>query len=196
MTDGTTKPIAHKSRTLLPVEKNYSQIEKRLWGLYLQSQSFTVLFMVNTLRYRLTTSHYSPFLAQRKVRLFTQPTDCKGEVQSCLIIISKWCTYCWINSAMQIPKYKEPLEDIVIASLQYEGELKITPCNSVRELLVTLDQIKQALCNKDKNFGKGWAYYKRFLYMRWCVTLQRTCCDSVDTAETYFERFSHWPSRE
>ena len=42
-----------------------------------------------------------------------------------------------------IPKYKEPLEDTVIASLQSEGELKITLCNSVRELPVTLDQIKQ-----------------------------------------------------
>ena len=26
MTDGTTKPIAHASRVLLPAEKNYSQI--------------------------------------------------------------------------------------------------------------------------------------------------------------------------
>ena len=40
-----------------------------------------------------------------------------------------------------IPKYKEPLEDSVIASLQSEGELKITLYNSVRELPVTLDQI-------------------------------------------------------
>ena len=38
-----------------------------------------------------------------------------------------------------IPKYKEPLEDTVIGSLQSESELKITLCNSVRELPVTLD---------------------------------------------------------
>ena len=42
-----------------------------------------------------------------------------------------------------IPKYKELLEDTVVASLQSEGQLKITLCNSVRELPVTLDQIKQ-----------------------------------------------------
>ena len=42
-----------------------------------------------------------------------------------------------------IPKYKEPLEDTVIASLQSEGELKITLCNSIRKLPVILDQIKQ-----------------------------------------------------
>ena len=42
-----------------------------------------------------------------------------------------------------IPKYKEPLEDTAIASLQSEGELKITLCNTVREHPVTLEQIKQ-----------------------------------------------------
>ena len=38
---------------------------------------------------------------------------------------------------------KESLEDTVIASLQSEGELTITLCNSVRELPMTFDQIKQ-----------------------------------------------------
>ena len=42
-----------------------------------------------------------------------------------------------------IPKYKEPLENTVIASLQSEGKLKITLCNSFRKLSVTLDQIKK-----------------------------------------------------
>ena len=42
-TDGTTKPIAHALRALLPAEKNYSQIEKTLRGLYLQSQSFSFI---------------------------------------------------------------------------------------------------------------------------------------------------------
>ena len=48
-----------------------------------------------------------------------------------------------------ILKYKEPLEDTVIASLQSEGELNVTLCNSVCELSGTLDQIKQeALCDE------------------------------------------------
>ena len=47
-----------------------------------------------------------------------------------------------------IPKYKKKkkkttLEDTVIASLQSEGELKTTICNTVRELPVTHEQIKQ-----------------------------------------------------
>ena len=42
-----------------------------------------------------------------------------------------------------IPKYREPLEDTVIASLQSEGKLKTFICNSIRELPVMLGQIKQ-----------------------------------------------------
>ena len=41
-----------------------------------------------------------------------------------------------------ILKHREPLEDIVIASLRTEGEFKTTLCNTVKELPVTLDQIK------------------------------------------------------
>ena len=33
MPDGTKKPTAHASRTLLPVEKHYSQIEKEALGI-------------------------------------------------------------------------------------------------------------------------------------------------------------------
>ena len=42
-----------------------------------------------------------------------------------------------------IPKYKKPLEDTVIASLQSEDELKIILCNSVRKFPVKINQIKQ-----------------------------------------------------
>ena len=61
-----------------------------------------------------------------------------------------------------------------------------------------LDQIKQEALrdpDKDKNFGKGPAYYRCFLYMPRCVTVQRTRQDSVQIAETYIERFSCWSSR-
>ena len=102
-----------------------------------------------------------------------------------------------------IPKYKEPLEDTVIAFLQSEGELKITLCNSARELPLTLDQIKLETLRdeyinriKTKILEKDQRTNRRFLYMQRSVTLQRTRRDSVDIAETYSERFSRWPSEE
>ena len=55
-----------------------------------------------------------------------------------------------------IPKYKKTLEDTVIASLQSEGELKTTLCNTVMELPVPLEQIKQeSLHNEYINQIKG-----------------------------------------
>ena len=47
------------------------------------------------------------------------------------------------------PKYREILKDTVIASLRTEGEFKTTLCNTVKELPVTLDQIKQEALNEE-----------------------------------------------
>ena len=70
-----------------------------------------------------------------------------------------------------IPKYREPLEDTVIASLQSEGELKTFICNSIKELPVMLEQIKQEarrnkyINNKGKNFTKRSANDRCLFYM-------------------------------
>ena len=48
-----------------------------------------------------------------------------------------------------IPKHREHLKDTVIASLRIEGEFKTTLCNAVRELPVTLNQIKQEALNNE-----------------------------------------------
>ena len=48
-----------------------------------------------------------------------------------------------------ISKDTEPLEDIVIATLQTEVEVKNTLCNTVRELLVTLGEIKENAFDDD-----------------------------------------------
>ena len=42
-----------------------------------------------------------------------------------------------------IPKHTELIEDTVIASLRTEVEVKNTLCNTVRELPITLDEIKE-----------------------------------------------------
>ena len=60
-----------------------------------------------------------------------------------------------------IPKYKEPLEDTVMAPLKSEGKLKTALCNTVRELPVTLEQIKQvALRNGYINKIKAKIFFK------------------------------------
>ena len=66
MTNGTLKPIAHASRALLPGGKIICKSKKKLLRLYSQSQSSTIIFMVNTSLYKQTTSHYSPFLPKKK----------------------------------------------------------------------------------------------------------------------------------
>ena len=48
-----------------------------------------------------------------------------------------------------ISKHREHLEDTVIASLRLEREFKTTLCNTVRELPVTLDQIKPEALNDE-----------------------------------------------
>ena len=48
-----------------------------------------------------------------------------------------------------IPKHTEPLEDMVIASLQTKVEVKNTLCNTIRELPVTLGEIKENVFNDD-----------------------------------------------
>ena len=43
-----------------------------------------------------------------------------------------------------IPKYMEPLEETVIAALREESELSGLLSNTIRELLVTLEDVKKA----------------------------------------------------
>ena len=149
MTDGTTKPIAKESRVLLPAEKNYSQIEKEVFGIIFAVAHFQNFFHG---RHLTLQTDYNPFLIifSSKNRLPTHIANIlrrRGET---------WLNYnfkmvCQPSNifghgnglSRLIPTYKDPLEDTVIVSLQSEDELKITLCNSVRELSVTLDQIKQ-----------------------------------------------------
>ena len=88
-----------------------------------------------------------------------------------------------------IPKYREPLEDTVIASLQTK-EFKTSLYNKVKELPVTLKQIKQEaltyefirqtktkICEKDQQTSDIFSLCdKVLLYREWVViptTLQR-----------------------
>ena len=78
--------------------------------------------MVNTSLYKKTTSHYSPSLAKKK----SQPTDCRdgGTILLNYNFKMEYLPMKKFDNAeglsRLIPKYKEPLEDTVIASLQSE----------------------------------------------------------------------------
>ena len=58
-----------------------------------------------------------------------------------------------------IPKYMEPLEETVMVVLRDKSELSGLLCNSIRELLVTLVDVKKAVGNDDfikKNEKQVW----------------------------------------
>ena len=48
-----------------------------------------------------------------------------------------------------VARHREPLEDSVIASLRTDGEIKTILCNTIRELPVTLHEIKHEALNDE-----------------------------------------------
>ena len=130
MADGTTKPIAHATRSLLPVEKYYTQIEK---------EALSIIFAI---------SKFHHFASKKGL-----PTYTANKFQRCgtlLLTYNFKMEYTPSNSfghvdglSRLITKYREQLVDAVIVSLQAEDELKTFICNSIRELLVRLEQINR-----------------------------------------------------
>lgn len=147
--DGTTKPIAHASRTLLPAEKNYSQIEK---------EALSIVFGVKK---------YHRFLYGRSFVLQTDhkplltifggkkgiPTHTANRLRRWgVTLLNYHFRMEYVKSkehghadglSRLIPKKEEILEETVIAALTEEKEISGLLLNTVRELPVTLDQIKK-----------------------------------------------------
>ncbi|XP_026441989.1 uncharacterized protein K02A2.6-like, partial [Papaver somniferum] len=149
MPDGSTKPIAHASRTLLPAERNYSQIEK---------ESLSIIFAVTKFHrflhgrhFKLQTDHkplISIFGSKKGL-----PTHTANRLQRWGTILlnydfdmeflpSKKLGHADGLSRL-IPRTGEPLEDSVIASLRSERDYSSILCNTVKELPVTLDDIRK-----------------------------------------------------
>ena len=82
MPNGSHKPVAHASRTLLPAEKNYSQIEKESLGIIFGLRSFTGTFIVDSSHCRRTINHYFPSSILKKVCLCIQQIDFGDKEQS------------------------------------------------------------------------------------------------------------------
>ena len=119
-----------------------------------------------------------------------------------------------------ISKYKEPLEDTVIASLKSEGELKSTLCNTVSELPVMLEQIKQeTLCDEYINQIKGkffeknqrttdvFSIYDKVSLYKECVMIPLTLQNHIlkdfhaghpgsSRMESLMHSYVHWPNMD
>ena len=155
MPDGSHKPIAHASRTLLPAERNYSQIEKESLGIIFAVTKFHRY--IHGRHFRLQTDH-KPLL-----NIFGSkkglPTHTANRLQRWGTILLNYNfnmeflpskKLCHADGLSRlIPKQSEPLEDTVIASLRTERDLKTSLCNTIRELPVTLDEIKREAVNDE-----------------------------------------------
>lgn len=148
--DGSTKPIIHASRVLLPAEKNYSQIEKEGLAIVYAMRKFHRF--IHGRFFILETDHkplLSIFGSKKGV-----PTHTANRLQRWSMILLNY------NFKMKhlasskiahadglsrlIPNKTELLEETVIAALKEENELTDILINTVRELPVTLEEIKKA----------------------------------------------------
>lgn len=143
------KPIAHASKTLLPAEKNYSQIEK---------EALSIMFAVKKFHRFI---HGREFLLQTDHKpLITIYGSKKGLPLHTANRLQKWgTTLLNYNFCMEflsarklshadrlsrlIPEMSEPLEDMVIAALRAEVEVKNTMSETIWELPVTMNKIRE-----------------------------------------------------
>ena len=155
MPSGTKKPIAHASKTLLPAEKHYSQIEKEALAIifavtkfhrYLQDRFFTL----QTDHKPLITIFGSKkglqiYTANRLLRWGTILLNYNFKIE---YLPSKQINHADGLSRL-VPKYREPFEDKIIAALRTDCEIKNMISNIIKKLPVTLLEITSEAMNDD-----------------------------------------------
>ena len=130
MPDGTKKPIVLASRTLLPAEKHYSQIEKEALGItfamtkfyrYLRGRFFTLQTDHNPLITIFGSKKGLPiYTANRLLRWGTILLNYNFKIE---YLSSKQISHADGRSRL-VPKYSEPFEDTIIAALRTDCEIK------------------------------------------------------------------------
>ena len=138
MPDGTKKPIAHVSRTLLPAKKHYSQIEKEALGIvfavtkfhrYLHGRFFTLHTYHKPLITIFGSKKGQPiYTANRLQRWGTILLNYNFKIE---YLPSKQISHADGQSRL-VPKYSEPFEDTIIAALRTDCEIKNMIANTIK----------------------------------------------------------------
>ena len=155
MSDGTKKPIAHASRNLLPAEKHYSLIEKEALGMifavtkfhrYLHGRFFTLQTDHKPLMTIFGSKKGQPIYAVNSLlRWGTILLNYNFKIE---YLPSKQISHVDELSRL-VPKYSEPFEDTIIAALRTDCEIKNIIANTIKELPVTLLEIKSEAINDE-----------------------------------------------
>ena len=147
--DGKVRPIPHASKSLLPAERNYSQIEKEALAIIFAVTKFNRF--IHGRRLTLQTDH------KPLVTIFGSgkglPTFTAYSLLRCGTILLNYdfqIQYLSTNKighvdelSRLIPRTSETFEDTVMAALRSENEVENTLNNTIRELPVSLKEIKR-----------------------------------------------------
>ena len=147
--DGKVRPIAYASRSLIPAERNYSQIEKEAQAIIFAVTKFNRY--IHGRRFTLQTDHkplvtifgfkngHLPYTANRLLRWGTILLNYDFQIQ-----------YLSTNKighadglSRLIPRSAETFEDTVITALRSENDVENTLNSTIRELPVSLKEIKR-----------------------------------------------------
>ena len=155
MSDGKLKPVAHASRSLLPAERNYSQIEKEALAIIFAVTKFHRY--IHGRSFILQTDH-KPLIsiygskkglpahtANRLLRWGTILLNYNFHLQ---YLTSKKIAHADGLSRL-IPTKSDSFEETVIASIREDVEEKRVLCNTILELPVSLQEIKREAENDD-----------------------------------------------